>query len=158
MANKAEHQRRRATAAERGAANKAEHQRRRESTWLWVPPIDSVDRLTIVHKSDLSFHNGDTSKNLILHNVLKDELKGKEIRQSIVFDTIQKIYDRYFSIFAIENLNNTPSKKVIAVTTIRSNLIRFEYEFLTKKNDSISRSFIINSINLVKTIRFNKGI
>ncbi len=58
----------------------------------------------------------------------------------------------------MENSDTLYLKKVLAVTTIKSNEIKFEYELSTKKNDSIAKNFIKNSINLIKTCRIGKGL
>lgn len=130
----------------------------KESGWMWTEPKDSVDRLTISHSMDYPFHDGDTAKNIVRHAHLKEQLISNPQNPPIIFDTIQKINGRYFSIIAMEKSDSVQIKKVLAVTTIKSNEIKFLYELLTRKNDSISKNFIKNSIDLIKTIRINKGI
>ncbi|MBN8833550.1 MAG: hypothetical protein J0H76_04140 [Sphingobacteriales bacterium] len=130
----------------------------KESGWIWVEPKDSVDRFTISHTLDYPFHDGDTAKNIIRHKHLKEELMSNPQNPPIIFDTIENINDRYFSIIAMEKSDTVQVKRVLAVTTIKSNLIKFQYELLTRKNDSISKSFIKNSLNLIKTIHISKGI
>jgi hypothetical protein len=130
----------------------------KESGWIWTEPKDSIDRFTISHTLDYPFHDGDTAKNIVRHNHLKEQLKSNPQNPPINFDTIQKINDRYFSIITMEKSDTVQVKKVLAVTTIKSNLIKFQYELLTRKNDSISKNFIKNSLNLIKTIRISKGI
>ncbi len=131
----------------------------KESGWIWIgEPTDSVERFTISHSGYFPFHNGDTSKNLVRHNHIKVELASDSANPPIVFDTIEKIADRYYSIIKMERSDNVQSKRIIAVTTIKGNLIRFEYDLLTKKRDSIERGFIKNSIDLIRTIRLSKGI
>jgi hypothetical protein len=130
----------------------------KESGWMWTEPKDSVDRFTISHTLDYPFHDGDTVKNIVRHNHLKEQLTSNPGNPPIIFDTIQKINDRYFSIITMEKSDSVQVRKVLAATTIKNNLIKFQYELLTRKNDSISKSFIKNSINLIKTIRISKGI
>lgn len=130
----------------------------KESGWIWTEPKDSIDRFTISHTLDYPFHDGDTAKNIVRHNHLKEQLKSNPQNPPINSDTIQKINDRYFSIITMEKSDTVQVKKVLAVTTIKSNLIKFQYELLTRKNDSISKNFIKNSLNLIKTIRISKGI
>lgn len=130
----------------------------KESGWMWTEPKDSVDRFTISHTLDFPFHDGDTTLIIAWHNHFKEQLTSDLKNPPIVFDTIQKINDRYFSIVATEKNDSIQVRKVLTVTTIKSNLIKFQYELLTRKNDSISKNFIKNSINLIKTIRINKGI
>jgi hypothetical protein len=130
----------------------------KESGWIWTEPKDSVERFTISHTMDFPFHEGDTTKNTIRHNHLKEQLISNPQNPPIIFDTIQKINGRYYSIFVMEKSDTLQSKKVLAVTTIKSNLIKFQYELLTRKNDAISKDFIKKSIDLIKTIRISKGI
>lgn len=130
----------------------------KETGWMWEEPKDSIDRLTISHTMDFPFHDGDTAKNTIRHNHLKEQLVSNTQNLPIIFDTIQKINDRYFSIFEMEKSDTLQSKRILAVTTIKNNLIKFQYELLTKKSDTTSKEFIKNSIDLIKTIRIYKGI
>lgn len=131
----------------------------KESGWIWLgEPKDSIDRFTISHSSHISFHDGDTAKNLTRHNHLKEQLISDPQNLPIVFDTIQKITDRYYSIIGVEKFDTLYSKKVVAVTTIKSNVIKFQYELLTRRNDSVTNNFVKNAIDLIKTIHISKGI
>lgn len=130
----------------------------KESGWIWSEkPMDSIDRFTISHTKYFPFHNGDTTKNLIRHNHLKEQLLSTSPGLPIIFDTIEKIYDRYYSIMAMEKSDSLQFKKVLAVTTIRGNEIKFEYQLSSKRNDSVTKNFIRNSIELLRTIRISKG-
>ena len=131
----------------------------KESGWVWLGELkDSIDRLTISHTGYFPFHDGDTAKDLVRHSHLKEELLADPNNPAIIFDTIQKINDRYYSIFAMDKADSQQVKKVFAVTTIRNNEIRFQYELLNKKNDSIAKDFIRKSIELLKTIHIERGI
>lgn len=131
----------------------------KESGWLWLgEPKDTVDRFTISHSKYIIFYDGDTAKNIIRHNHIKEELASNSANPKIVFDTIQKINDRYFSIIQMENTDSIYSKKVLAVTTIKNNQIKFQCELLTKKNDSIAKNFFTNSMDIIKSIQIKKGI
>jgi len=131
----------------------------KESGWIWLgEPKDSIERFTISHTGYFPFHDGDTAKNIVSHNHLKEELKSNPTNPPIVFDTIQKVNDRYYSIIVMEKSDTLYSKKILAATTIKSNVVKFQYELLTRKNDSITNNFIKNSIELIKTIRISKGM
>lgn len=131
----------------------------KESGWIWLnEPKDSVERFTVSHSSYVPFRNGDTGINMVRHNHLKEMLLSDPSNPPLVFDSIEKINDRYYSIFAMENSDSSYSRKVLAVTTIMSNEIKFYYELLSKRKDSMTDSFIKKSIELIKTIRINKGI
>ena len=130
----------------------------KESGFVWLgEPKDSVDRLTISHSGYFPFHNGDTAKDFAGHEHLKSQLTSDPSNPPIIFDTIEKINDRYYSIFAMRRSDTIRSEKVLAVTTIKGNLIRFQYDLLTKKVDSVETNFIKNSLDLIRTIQINKG-
>jgi hypothetical protein len=134
----------------------------KESGWFWNGESkDSVDNFTISHTSYIPFHEGDTQKVFTLHGILKRKLTSEfEIPRNppITFDTIEKVNDRYFSFFAMEKSDSVYLRKVIAITTIKNNEIRFQYKLLTNKNDSTTKNFIKNSIALIKTIKISKGL
>jgi len=131
----------------------------KESGFIWLgEPEDSVDRFTISHSGYFPFHNGDTSKDFVRHEHLKSQLTSDPSNPSIIFDTIERIHDRYYSIFAMQRSDTIRCEKVLAVTTVKGNLIRFQYDLLTKKVDSVETNFIKNSIDLIRTIQINRGI
>lgn len=130
----------------------------KESGWMWDEAKDSVERFTISHTMFIPFHNGDTTKNFGRHNHFKEQILSNADNPPIVFDTIQRIHDRYFSIIAMEKLDTLQAKKVLAITTIKGNEVKFQYELLTTKNDSTAKNFIKNSLGLIKTIHISKGM
>ena len=82
------------------------------------------------------------------------------IIEKINFDTVQKIGDRYFSIIAYEEFDKRKAqffKTITAFTTIRGNIIHFDYQILSQQKDSIYSNFIQNSIILLETIRISNG-
>ena len=119
---------------------------------------DSLERLTISHSEYYPFHDGDTSKNVWRHLRLRADLAMDSSNPPIVFDTIEKINDRYYSIFEMEWGDTLRAKRVLATTTIKGNTIQFEYELRTKKQDSVSRNFMKNTLDLIRTIQIAKGI
>ena len=130
----------------------------KESGWMWADnPSDSIDQFTISHSKYFPFHDGDTAKNLIRYNNFKEVLLTKSPGFSIVFDTIEKINDRYYSIIAMEKSDSLILKKVSALTTIKGNEIKFDYYLSSKRNSPSATNFIRNSIELVRTIRISKG-
>lgn len=66
--------------------------------------------------------------------------------------------DIYYSIFAMQRSDTIYSAKVLGVTTIKGNLIRFQYDLITDKVDSTKKNFIKNSIELIRTIRIDNGM
>ena len=119
---------------------------------------DSLERFTISHSEYYPFHDGDTSRNMQNHLQLRADLTMDVTNPPIVFDTIEKINDRYYSIFEMEWSGTPRPKRVLAVTTIKGNSIWFQYDLLMQKEDPESRSFIKNSLELIRTIRIAKGI
>ncbi|HLY72006.1 MAG TPA: hypothetical protein VKR53_19865 [Puia sp.] len=131
----------------------------RESGWFNSKiKKDSTEEFTISHKLFFPFHEGDTSRDIQRHNVIKSEIMFDFQNPSIAYDTIEKINDRYFTIIAIKKDDTIHSMRVLAITTIKSNEIRFEFELTTKKLDSIGLNFIDNSIKVIRTIRLSKGV
>ena len=126
---------------------------------------DSVDEFTIEHAADLYYRDGRFGRGtfdriLNNHKYGIDELRKMEGYQ-VKFDTVEKINDRYFSIIMYEHYDSTQSefvKSASAETTIRNNGISFCYTLLTKKNDSISETFIENAKKLIQTIKISNGI
>lgn len=130
----------------------------KENGWISSVPKDSVDRLTISHTLFFPFHDGDTAKNEHRMTALKQRLTDEPFSPPIVFDTIEKINDRYCYIVVMETSDSIQSKKVVAMTTIKNNEITFSYELKTATIDTIARNFITNSIDLIRTIRMQKGV
>jgi hypothetical protein len=130
----------------------------KEDGWAWSGPMEPVERLTISHTLYFPFYNGDTAMSVLRLNALKGRLSDDPFNPPIVFDTIEKIHDRYYCIVVMDTSGSVQSKKVVAVTTIKSNEITFSFELKTAKHDSISKNFIKSSLDLIKTIRISKGI
>lgn len=131
----------------------------KESGWIWDEAKDSVERFTISHTMYIPFREGDTAKNFGRHSHLKEQLLSNPDMPSIVFDTIQRINDRYYSVIAMEKTDSSKIRAtVLAITTIKGNEIKFQYELLTTPNDSTNKDFIKNSMELLKTIRISNGI
>lgn len=131
----------------------------KESGFMWKETArDSVDQLTISHSAYFPFNNGDSSIITDGHNHFKEKLLSEGIDEKLIFDTVQKIGNRYFSIIAVGKSDSIASKKVFAITTIKRNIIQFKYEKLAKHPDSINDKFIANTLGLIKTIRINLGM
>jgi hypothetical protein len=120
-------------------------------------PKDSVDQLTISHSSDNQYNRVDSAKDPRTLQYAKLQLAQNPMNPPIIFDTIEKIGDRYFSIIAMERSDTIQHKEVLAITTIKGNKIKFQYDLLTKKSDSITKDFIKNSIDLIRTIQITNG-
>lgn len=131
----------------------------KESGFLWKEPAtDSVERLTISHSGYFPFCNGDSLIITDGHSHFKEKILSEEIDEKLLFDTVQKIGNRYFSIIAIGKSDSTLSRKVFAITTIRRNMIQFKYEQLARHADSTKDNFLATTMDLIKTIRINLGM
>jgi hypothetical protein len=131
----------------------------KERGFIWTgEPKDSIERFTISHSEYFPFHDGVDRKDSVRHQLLKHQLIEDLWCPTMVFDTIERINDRYFSVYVLKDSGVLQSRKVIAVTTIKSNPVKFQFDLLTQKNDSITRDFIKNAIDLIATIRIEKGI
>lgn len=131
----------------------------KESGWMSNNSvIGPLNQLTISHSRHTPFFDGDTSKNIKRHSYLLSELVSEKLNPPVIFDTIQKIDGRYISIFAMKVSDSLEHQKVLAITTIRSNIIKFTFELIQKEKDSSSNDFIPESIKSVKEIRIENGM
>ena len=119
---------------------------------------DSAEKFTISHSEYYPFSDGDTSNNTMRHLRQRADLVMDSTNPPIVFDTIEKIADRYYSIFEMERIDTLLFKRVLATTTIKGNTIRFQYDLSTKRGDSVGRNFMKNCLDLIRTIQIAKGI
>ena len=135
----------------------------KESGWFWEDPKDSIDRFTILHTSYFPFNDiTDTSNKVISMHAFpfKGRLSSNPINPPIIFDTIEKIKDRYFSIIimdSINKINRIRNTKVAGLTTIKGNEIEFYYDYKTKDTSFKINEFIDNSLRLMRTIRLSNG-
>ncbi len=134
----------------------------KESGWIWLgEPKDSVERFTIIHSGYFPFHdNDDTSFISKFHQHQKANVIQNPDTYKIKSDTVEKIGDRYFSIIAIDLYDTAKaqfSKKLLAATSIKSNIIYFDFELLTKEKGSATDEFIDNSKYYLRTVRLSNG-
>jgi len=127
----------------------------KESGFYWLgEPKDSVDRLTIIHSSDIRYGPDDATIDTSRFKYMKLKIVDDLINYAMIYDTLEKIGNRYFSIFALQQADTIHNIRVLAMTTFKGNEITFKYDLLTKREDSIQRNFIKNSIDLIHTIKF----
>jgi len=119
-------------------------------------PKDSVDQFTISHPSYL-YNRSDTIRDTYMHSRLKAEMEYNSGSFPMIFDTIQKIGNRYYSIFYLKKKAEVERKRVLAVTTIKGNEIRFQYELASKTGDTSSIDFFQNSMKYLETIEIKAG-
>jgi hypothetical protein len=132
----------------------------KESGFYYDIPDISIDQFTIIHSGYFPFHNGDTSKNFVRHENFKSQLLSKSNNSKLVSDTLEKIYDRYFSIVGITGFDTTKQKhfaRLAGLTTINGNEIEFEYDIKTKGTIN-EKQFFENATKFIRTIRIRNGI
>ncbi len=127
-----------------------------ENGFMYDKPTDSVESFTIVHSMEHYDHPDDSAMIFGRHSSHIQNLLFRYPKSKLAFDTVQKIGDRYFSIMAIENPDSIISKKLAAVTTLKSNEIFFYFDLLTGKNDSICKNFIKTSMTSLKSFQIKK--
>lgn len=133
-----------------------------ESGGIWFgEPKDSMESFTIIHSGYFPFHdNNDTSFIFKVHEHEKAEIIQNPDTYKINSDTVEKIGDRYFSIITIDLYDTAKaqySKKLLAATEIKSNIIHFNFELLTKQKGASTDKFIDHSKFYLRTIKISKG-
>jgi len=134
----------------------------KESGFIWLgEPKDSIERFTISHSGYFPFHdNKDTSFIFNIHEHEKENIILDPDTYKIKSDTIEKIGDRFFSIIVIDLYDTSKaqySKKLLAATSIKGNIISFSFELLTKGIGGATDNFINNSKFYLRTIRISNG-
>ena len=137
----------------------------KKSGWFWNgDSTDSIDRFTVEHSGYFPFHEVKDTTSKFIEVIAKHRIQYLLIENSepkITSDTIEKINDRYFYILTIDRFDSSRkvySKRVFAGTSIKSNIIEFQYEILTKQVDSVCIRFYEESKKLLKTIQISNGI
>jgi hypothetical protein len=142
----------------------------KESGWIWNELSDSVDRFTISHSDytdTMSWKIKKPDSSLlhhaieVRHKMLLEMAKSDPQMRYVISDTVQKINGIWFSIIAGESYDSTTKiflKYVFGTSNIRFNEIAFKFQLLTKNNNSISKSFIENSMKLLKKVKIKNGI
>lgn len=131
-----------------------------ETGFYYISPDISLDQFTILHSGYFPFHEGDTSKNVARHEFHKARISSDPDYGTTSSDTIEKIYDRYYSILYTQGFDKKKRKNfatVSALTTIKGNEIEFRYEIRTENLINLEE-FNRNSTRFLRTIRISNGI
>ena len=73
------------------------------------------------------------------------------------YDWIEKIADKYFSIFIIDLSESLKiSKKVLAGSSIHGNVIEFNFDLISQKIDTDQRNFFKKSLSYLRSIKFDE--
>ncbi|NML40262.1 hypothetical protein HHL17_23885 [Chitinophaga sp. G-6-1-13] len=119
---------------------------------------DTIDKFTIKHPLVIRhYRETDTSINAHISYLREQKIVIKKmgISDKLVFDTIQKINDRYYTITVLNYSDSQQRKEVSAFTIISEAPVEFKYELLSAKKDSITDNFIPEALSLIKTIRIH---
>jgi len=131
-----------------------------ETGFHYKPLSDSIEQFTIVHNPYISPSDSDKPDNrdfiISFHDHKKFYITHDPALRTIKSDTIEKIGDRYFSIIVIDKYDTATaeySKKLLSTTTIKRGTIDFNFELLSKKNDSLTENFIDEAKYYLRSIR-----
>jgi hypothetical protein len=133
----------------------------RESGWIWEDRKDSVDQFTIEHSQFVRLNDSLPFSALkTLHEKMLDDAKYDPFmyQDKYRLDTIQEIKGKEFSIITSDSYNDSTkifSKAVWATTFLKGNVVKFQFNLLTQKNDSISKFFVRDSKQLLYQIKTN---
>lgn len=132
-----------------------------ESGFFWIgQPEDSVNQLTISHPRPDRVGRNKDSFALKHYKRLKEELEFDAETTNIIYDTVQKIGDRYFCIFQIADIDKKKGvfiRRLIAITSVSGVKLQFRYDLLTRKRNSVLKYFFRNSTNNLETVRIKDG-
>jgi hypothetical protein len=135
----------------------------KEGGFIWLgEPKDSIERFTVSHSGYFPFYEGNEKYFMAMHQQLTyNQTNELFCPASIIFDTLERINGRLFSII-IASLYDTAlhqtTKRVNAATMIKSNDINFTFELVTKEKGEWVTDFIPTAMECVKTIKIEKGI
>jgi hypothetical protein len=132
-----------------------------ESGWLWEDRKDSIDQFTVEHPQYIVI-NDSLPKDAIkmLHARMLNESKSDPImyKDKVHLDTIQNINGKMFSIITSTHYDDSTRlyyEAVWGTTFIKGNTVKFKFDLLTNKKDSITDNFIQNSKELLYHIKIN---
>lgn len=132
-----------------------------ESGFFWDgQPKDSVNQLTISHSRNIQYQHNNDSFALELTGHFRENLLADPETMNIVSDTVQKIGDRYFAIFNIQDVDKKSGvyiRRVVAFTSISGNQLQFRYELITKKQDPTLNEFYQKSLKNLESVRITDG-
>lgn len=136
-----------------------------ESGYHYKHLEDSVEQFTIEHNPYIpagDFDNPDNHEFITsYHDHKKYEITHDPSIRIIKSDTIEKIGDRYFSIIVIDKYDSGKAqyfKKLLSTTTIRRGTIDFNFEFVSKQNNELTRNFVDNAKYYLRTIRIGSDV
>lgn len=132
----------------------------KESGWFYYPPSDSVDRVTIIYSPHFDLYEHDTSWIYQQNKWFREQKKIENpVGNNIFVDTLCRIYDRPFSITGTHFYNDVVCREFYelnGVTAVRGLAVKFKFELITEKGDPLSKQFLKNALDVLKTVRFTK--
>jgi hypothetical protein len=115
-------------------------------------PHDTVDQFTISHSSYEYDRKEDTTEKRAQRLLLKERLRHDPSELPVAFDTVESLNGRYYALFEMERSGKVTAKKVLAITTLKGNTIRFQYDLLTSHDDTVGRGFFNEAVQMIRTI------
>lgn len=131
----------------------------KETGWIQLWELtDSIEWFTVSHSGHFPFHD-ELDSNFITsyHKKKRESLIRDPAIHLIKSDWVEKIADRYFSIFIIDLSDSLKiSKKVLAGSSIHGNVIEFNFDLISKKIDIAQKDFPEMSLFYLRSIKFDE--
>ena len=130
----------------------------RETGWIkqWER-ADSIECFTVNHSGYFPFHAASDSNFISgYHQEKRKNLIQDPAIHLIKSDWVEKIGDKFFSIFVIDLSDSLKiNKKVLAGSSIHGNVIEFNFDLISKKTDTAQRDFFEKSLSYLRSIKFD---
>ena len=133
-----------------------------ESGFLYLAfPRDSVDQVTLVYDPGrYADRNADTGALRLVNKYFIEKIRAEGLTsENILIDTCFFVHDRLFSVTGKHCQwikTGTTFYEVHATSVVRGEFVRFEFNMLTTKTDSLARNFTANALKTINTIRFSE--
>lgn len=91
---------------------------------------------------------------------IRQNLQANAETVNIIADTVERIGDRFFSIFKISDFDSTSNvhiQRLIGYTSIAGNQLEFRYDLLSQKKDSIFTGFFERALKNLETVEIKDG-
>jgi hypothetical protein len=132
----------------------------KDNGFIYFPLKDSVEQFTIKHPKRFSpWPFNDTSLVRQYLGRLKSEAYENSSNKFDI-DTVLTIGTQHFGVIAFTSFDTTKKVKIQilnAMTSIKGNIVELFFEYRKSYSDTLSKDFIKNSFDALKTIRISNG-
>lgn len=131
----------------------------KETGWIQLWELtDSIEWFTVSHSGHFPFHDKlDSNFITSYHKKKRESLTQDPAIHLIKSDWVEKIADRYFSIFVIDISDSLKmNKKILAGSCIYGNIIEFNFDLISKQNDIAQKDFLEKSLSYLRSIKFDE--